>query len=469
MCPNVRSLLWVMLLCVVPASRAGSIAYDLDYAAFADLHGDTSHSYVEIYFRVDRWSLEARPTSVGNRRFGFMKGEPDTLVVGFVADVAVTDGPADTLAHERHIVRQPLTERSSGTAYDDLFTTIGFYLPPGSHTLTTLVSDETDPRNVVRQETPLIVRSYAPPEPILSDLELALSASRDESGGRYTKHGLSILPNARCTFGFGAPILYFYTEVYNLDPHAAYRFEAAFLDSAGNAARRLGPFAIERQGPTSVQVKGVNLMGWVDGRYELVVSLFDSGGATLSRCRKPLSVSRAPHITPPTIKKFIDDVSWIATRAELAEFERLPLEEKAPFIEEFWRKRDPDPETPYNEMKQEHFRRLWLADEWFAEPGLPGRTSDQGRVLIQYGPPNDIERQASSMEGRPYEIWFYNEIEGGVQFVFVDFAGSGRMNLVHSTARDEIHNENWRRLAEPYEGTFQRWQRRTDEMRDRQR
>ena len=180
-------------------------------------------------------------------------------------------------------------------------------------------------------------------------------------------------------------------------------------------------------------------------------------------------VSRVPYVTPPTIRKFISDVSWIATRDELADFERLPQEGKAQFIQQFWLTRDPTPGTVQNEVKQEHFRRLWLADQWFSEPGLPGRTSDQGRVLIQYGPPDDIERHASSIEGRPYQIWFYDQIEGGVQFVFVDFSGSGRLNLVHSTARDEIHNEDWLRLVEPYEGTFRRRQRRADEIEDRPR
>lgn len=469
MLAGLRVLSCAVVLSAVPPATGGTIAYDVDYAAFADLRGDTAHSYVEIYFRADRWSLDVRSSSGGSRGSLFKRGEPDTLVVGFVADVVVVGASLDTLAREQHLVRQPLTEQNSGTAFDDLFTTVGLYLPPGSYRLTTALHDEISPTEVVRLEMPLVVRSYASPQPSLSDIELALSVARDETGSRYTKHGLSVLPNARCTFGFGAPILYYYTEVYHLGGGAGYQLAATFHDSAGNLARSLGPFPVEAQDPTTVQIKGLNVMGWLDGHYELAVSLLDSSGKALSTRSKGLTVNRAPYVTLPTIRKFIDDVAWIATREELTAFERVPQDQKAQYIQNFWLGRDPTPETPDNEMKLDHFRRLWLADQWFSEPGLPGRNSDQGRVLIQYGMPDDIERHTSSIEARPYQIWLYDRIAGGVQFVFVDFSGSGRMNLVHSNARDEIHNTDWRRLVEPFEGTLQQRQRRADDSRDRSR
>jgi len=467
MCAHSRSRVQILLLLLLPVVRAGAIGYDVDYATFADLRGDTTRSYVEIYFRVDRWSLTVASVS-GSRTFGLLKGTPDTLVVGFTADVAVVTDPGDTLAHERHIVRKPLTEYSSGTAYDDLFTTVGLYLPPGSYSLATVLTDQYSP-DTARHVLPLVVQCFSHAKPMLSDIELALSVGRDTTGSRFAKHGLSVLANARRVFGFGAPILYFYTEVYNLDEHADYRLVAAFVDSAGDTTRTLGPFAVLPTGRTSVEVKGVNVMGWVDGRYRLAMSLRDSTNRTIAAQQKEVVVSRVPCITPPTITKFINDVSWIASRSELAEFEQLPPEEKARFIQEFWAKRDPTPGTLLNEAKEEHFRRLAFADQRFGEPGMPGRKSDPGRVYIQYGPPDDVERHASTVEGRPYQIWHYDGIQGGVIFVFVDYAGTGRPTLVHSTARDEVHNEQWRQIVEPFEGTLQRRERINEEMRGRAR
>ena len=69
----------------------------------------------------------------------------------------------------------------------------------------------------------------------------------------------------------------------------------------------------------------------------------------------------------------------------------------------------------------------------------------RGRVVIMYGTPDDIERHPSETETRPYEIWSYNNIQGGVIFVFVQRNTAGDYELVHSTHRNELHDENWDR------------------------
>jgi len=67
-----------------------------------------------------------------------------------------------------------------------------------------------------------------------------------------------------------------------------------------------------------------------------------------------------------------------------------------------------------------------------------------------YGVPSEIERFPSDLENKPYQIWYYNEIEGGVKFYFVDKTGFGSYELVHSTARNELQDINWQRWISPY-------------------
>ena len=450
------SLTIIFLLHV--ATPAPAITFDTDYATFADLEGDGSRSYVELYVRIDRWSLGSSTTE-SERRYGFVQHVPDTVFVGFTADVVAVSADGDTVIRERHIIDQPADANYSGTAYDDLFTTWGYYLPPGSHALTLTLSDHyADAEESA--SLPMVVRGYAGAGPTISDIELALSVARDESGGRFTKNGLAILPNARRQFGYGAPVLWFYGELYHLDESVAYELTANFLDSTGAVARTVGPFPVAQTDGMGVAVKGVNVMGYADGRYSLRLQLAEVGGEVVAERETQLRVSRVPSVTPVVADRFRSDVGWIASSAELREFDRASRTEKAAFIEQFWNKRDPMPGTALNEGRIEHYRRLSYADERFHEVGRPGRDSDLGRVYVKYGPPGEIEHQGSSVEMKEYQVWRYTNIAGSPIFVFIDMAGTGTLTLVHSTARDEVSNPSWRELAEPYEGTFQRRERR---------
>jgi hypothetical protein len=77
------------------------------------------------------------------------------------------------------------------------------------------------------------------------------------------------------------------------------------------------------------------------------------------------------------------------------------------------------------------------------------KVENRGRVLLLYGEPEEIERFPSSNEARAYLIWHFFEIEGGVEFVFVDLKNSGDMELVHSTARNELQDPAWQRWLNP--------------------
>ncbi|HET9181696.1 MAG TPA: GWxTD domain-containing protein [Candidatus Angelobacter sp.] len=134
-------------------------------------------------------------------------------------------------------------------------------------------------------------------------------------------------------------------------------------------------------------------------------------------------------------KKWLDeDVRWIITSEELSAFKKLTTNaERDQFIENFWARRDPTPDTAENEYKEEHYRRIAYANEHFAA-GIPGWRTDRGRIYIMYGPPNDIEShpmggpyQRSGDEGGgetqtfPFEDWTYNYIEGVGQNVVIEF------------------------------------------------
>src|SRR2546430_9505337 len=97
-----------------------------------------------------------------------------------------------------------------------------------------------------------------------------------------------------------------------------------------------------------------------------------------------------------TYKKWLDeDVRWIISDEERAAFKQLSNdEERDQFIEGFWQRRDPTPDTVENEFKEEHYRRMAYANEHFAAR-IPGCKTDRGQMYIKFGPPDEIESHPS--------------------------------------------------------------------------
>jgi GWxTD domain-containing protein len=147
-----------------------------------------------------------------------------------------------------------------------------------------------------------------------------------------------------------------------------------------------------------------------------------------------------------TYKKWLnEDVRYIITSEEMSAFKQLSNdEERDQFIEQFWLRRDPTPDTPENEYKEEHYRRIAYANEHFAA-GIPGWRSDRGRIYIVFGPADEVETHPSGgtytrpiEEGGgetstyPFEDWRYRYIEGigqEIKLEFVDTCTCGEFRL----------------------------------------
>ena len=136
-----------------------------------------------------------------------------------------------------------------------------------------------------------------------------------------------------------------------------------------------------------------------------------------------------------TYKKWLDeDVVYIISAEEKAAFKQLSNdEERDNFIEAFWQRRDPTPDTPENEFKEEHYRRIEYANEHFAA-GIPGWKTDRGRMYIMWGPADEVtshpsggmyERSQDEGGGQtttyPFEDWRYRYLEGVGQEVIMEF------------------------------------------------
>jgi len=146
-------------------------------------------------------------------------------------------------------------------------------------------------------------------------------------------------------------------------------------------------------------------------------------------------------------KKWLDeDVRWIITDEERAAFKQLSNdEERDQFIEAFWARRDPTPDTPENEYKEEHYRRIAYANEHFAA-GIPGWKTDRGRIYVMYGKPDEIDAHPSggmyqrppeegggSTSTFPFETWRYRYLEGIGTNIQIEFVDTCMCNDYHMT------------------------------------
>ncbi|MDQ2924321.1 MAG: GWxTD domain-containing protein [Acidobacteriota bacterium] len=153
------------------------------------------------------------------------------------------------------------------------------------------------------------------------------------------------------------------------------------------------------------------------------------------------------HELSPEDKKWLDeDVRWIITDEEATAFKHLANEEeREQFIEQFWLRRNPNPDSPENEFREQHYLRIAYANEHFAA-GKPGWRTDRGHIYIAYGKPDSIDSHPSggnyerpieegggSTSTFPFEVWHYRYLQGVGDNIDIEFVDSCMCGDYHAT------------------------------------
>jgi GWxTD domain-containing protein len=150
-------------------------------------------------------------------------------------------------------------------------------------------------------------------------------------------------------------------------------------------------------------------------------------------------------LATPYKKWLEEEVPYIISSEERSAFLQMQTnEEREQFIEAFWQRRNPSPDSVQNDFREEHYRRIAYANERFAS-GIPGWRSDRGRIYVIWGPPDHIESHTQGEQyNRPstegggstavyaFDQWTYNYLEGignNVMIEFVDPTGTGEFHM----------------------------------------
>lgn len=321
-------------------------------------------------------------------------------------------------------------------------------------------------------------QAFGRTELALSDVLLAADIRKAAAAqtGALLKNGYEIIAPPRLIFGEGRQSLFYYFEAYNLD--AALRGEHyksywhVENENGGKVEEMAGVFRSKRKlHESSIEMGTVNLASLPTGVYAFVYGLADSSKNLLATRRKKFYVFHGEPVAQAVPANGAHLLAHV-NEAELDdEFDRMQhlvkpedkklflglnnLEAKRNFVASLWETLKPEEYAEARIFRSVYLARARYAETQFPSALRPGWKGDRGRVYILYGPPSHVERETSNPNTKPYEIWRYDDLQGGVIFVFADRTGFKNYELLHSTHRNELQNPDWERSVSL--GTGSNW------------
>lgn len=313
----------------------------------------------------------------------------------------------------------------------DIIDHVTFRVPPGKYNLQVDLTDlnaENTSSTSFEFEVP-----NAPAGPVWFT-DLTLGTFRPDSLRPGTGE---VDPNPSRRYGENLSRLVVSAEVVDGRPETApdsvYRLHYEVMSDVRTSVAK-GDTLLPRRGTRTPFVIRPELQVLDPGAYDVVVELA-SHVPPAAKGKKPTPIRRVKSFTvEQTVRSTALDprtalevLRYVATDSELREMDRLSTsEERTAFWEEFWRLRDPSPETSTNEARDEFYKRVQYANQHFGA-GTPGWRTDMGHVYIRFGQPDEVVRNPFRFEGPPEEIWYYYRER--LTFFFVDLDGFGRYEL----------------------------------------
>jgi GWxTD domain-containing protein len=299
--------------------------------------------------------------------------------------------------------------------------TRSFLLNPGKYSVQIMLRDNEN-REDKKVSREILIPPYGHRQFSLSGAMLVARISRQE--GRT-----SITPLVSSNVGSLADSFAVFFEAYNNGRADSVRFHAGLTDKKDEEVLGTDTAIVCPAGRSGL-IMTLHHASLPLGDYKLVVR------AARVRDSEPLALSTRPVIvrwrgmpfSTNSLDAAIDQLKYIARSAELDSMkEASTTEEKARLFHEFWKKRDPNPNTPRNERMEMYYSRIDYANKHFSKYREGWRT-DMGMVFIIWGPPSNVERHPFEMDSKPYEIWSYYDYNQ--VFVFVDENGFGDYRLI---------------------------------------
>ena len=430
-----RRYIWVTLLLAIPAFSAGAVPSGPE----PDEQGNINRGLAVVDIVTARGAAVDSTRvdcyyRLSNELFNFVKSG-DRFVARFELSLLVIDDDdyqvtAETM-QDSVVVESDVETRVMDQSSAKLYT---IYLPPGKYDLEIKLYD-MDTASQKDMAKPFEVPDYYKDRLSVSDIQFAGLVMKDSSNVGLDRRGIRVVPNLSRAFGEDHTDMYVYYEVYTdaaVEAQQPLTVEYKITSPTGRVVlNREEP--LERQGTIGAYSGRFDTSEFSQGVYTLEIEVDDRAVRNRAKSKSEFQITwqfLLPLTTARNFKEITEQLRYIAKNEELDVFKKFreaPAGEQKAALEAFWKRRDPTPDTDQNENMITYYRRIEFANENFDDGLGKGWRSDQGRVYIVYGPPDEVERYSFERRSQPYQIWHYNNISRS--FVFVDFDGYGRYQL----------------------------------------
>jgi GWxTD domain-containing protein len=427
--------------------------FDYDYCIFKS---DNSKVYVEFYYAFSQNKLL------------FVKNEN-----GFEADGLIFLDLFEKTTDKAKIMKSfkvpvLISDTAGYNKNAKLIGQLNILIEPGKYKLNIFAADFNDTTKNVKIHQDITIDLIADNTPASSEIQFATDIkSSNDTKNLFYKNTLEVVPNPSRLFGNNLAKLFYYIELYNLKKELItdeFIVNTSITDLNGSELVNNSK-KVKLKNESRVEFGDYSISSLKTGSYKMVLQVLDAQNNLKIEQKKQFWVyntdtskftesitdqnflnSEYAAYTEEQVNTEFNQAIYLITDKFKNEFEKITtLEVKRKVLYEFWKRLDSNPLTPVNETKVEYFKRINYANQNYKNDYFDGWKSDRGRVYIVYGPPDNIDRYPYQAGTRAYEIWTYDKLEGGVEFVFIDISNNfTNYILVHSSARNELSDENWR-------------------------
>jgi GWxTD domain-containing protein len=432
-------------------SDRSNINLQLDYIQF---RGNSGATLLEIYYSIPRNAILHEETSSG------FEGE-----YKFECRVIYQNELISNLNWSGKDVVKSMGDIRPNQTINDYHLLL---LRPNSYNIEIdFLNSENEVKYTSTKE--ILIRNFEDNELQFSGIQLCSAIKMVDQKNRFSKNGYQLTVNPSAIFGEQWPILYYYSEIYNLNvlyenTDSTYSVESFIKGQDEQIIKELPAKNNIRLGTSLVNVGQAYVGDLRSGAYDLEMNVTDNSNGENSRIVKRFYLYRSSDFlassrdTETKVNKlsstflgFSEEeldrefsfAKYIATEEEKDAYEKLNLAGKREFMVKFWTDRNEKSLDGAIDSRIQYFDRLEFANRRYSSGGKKGWQKDTGRIILVYGIPDELDKFTSQATLNQYEIWQYHQIQGGVQFVFVDNSGYGDLRLVHSTAINEIQDYQW--------------------------
>lgn len=447
-------LLASALIMAVNTTYSQDEFFYLDYGIFK---GNDNKAIIEVYYSFDQ------------RNLMFIKNDAGYEAKGKIELKISNTASGKMIINEVFNVPVAISDTAGYNKNNRLVGQLNVELDSGSYFVDVTGSDLNNDKIKMTDTVTFRLGRFSSEKLAYSSIQLANNIYKsDDKSSIFYKNSLEVEPNPSRLFGNNIKKIFYYAELYNLSEGIkGEEFTVnTTLMSPDNLVIKDNKKEYNKNFDSKVEMGTFDIAGLPSGKYSIrmIIANKDDIFADVSKIFYIYNadtkdvISNMDNIDNDYL---LSDISKLSKDQLIYEYERSryilsdnfkekfeqlkDFEAQKKYYFTFWKSMDTRPETPFNEAKKEYFDKVQYADKNLKSDLRQGWETDRGRVYISLGKPSEIERFPFEANTRAYEIWRYDNIEGGVEFVFVDISNDGgNYELVHSTKRNELRNDDWK-------------------------